>query len=440
MTADLHRLSRKKHRLFKLASRTKLDSDWGKYTRVHNDCNREFEKAKRRHLTNVHSSIVEESTGSSTRWRKVKDLAKIATHASVIPDMEDVSTTATSPEAKANLFARFFASQCSDPHSSDTLPPGAPYPTRSGDGTYDHHPVTDREVLNSLSKLSPSKSSGCPLLTNRVLREVAPSISQSLTYIFNLSLQSSTFPQDWKTAVVVPLYKQRGDASAPTNYRPVSLLPAVAKVLDAIQIKRLSSFLVKNKLLTNHQFGFLPGRSTTQQLVYVVDKWLQTQDKGSASVGVFLDFQKAFDKVWHKGLLFKLACCGVSPDALSWFESYLLDQAITVRVEGIYSKSHSISTGVPQGSHLGPILFAVFINDLTSAAQKSQTELYADDALIHKDISKDIIPQEMHSLQTSVSAASAWAQSWRGRFSPAKICSSPWQPCHKRMSAIPSVY
>ena len=262
--------------------------------------------------------------------------------------MEDGSTTATSSEAKANLFARLFASQCSDPHSSDTLPPGAPYPTRSANGSYDLHPVTDREVLNSLSKLSPSKSSGCPLLTNRVLREVALSISQSL--------QSSTFPQDWKTAVVVPLYKQRGDASAPTNYRPVSFLPAVAKVLDAIQSKRFSSFLMKNKLLTDHQFGFLPGRSTTQQLVYVVDKWLQTQDKGSASVGVFLDFQKAFDKVWHKGLLFKLACCGVSPDALSWFESYLFDRAITVRVEGIYSKSHSISTGVPQGSHCGPIL------------------------------------------------------------------------------------
>ena len=171
-------------------------------------------------------------------------------------------------------------------------------------------------MLNSRSKLSPFKSSCCLLLTNRVLREVAPFISQPLTYIFNLSLQSSTFPQDLKPAVVVPLYKQRGNASAPTNYRPLSLLPAVAKVLDAIQSKRLSSFLVKNKLLTDHQFGFLPGRSTTQQLVYVVDKWLQTQDKGSASVGVFLDFQEAFDKVWHKGLLFKLARCGVSPDAL----------------------------------------------------------------------------------------------------------------------------
>ena len=182
---------------------------------------------------------------------------------------------------------------------------------------------------------------------------------------------------------------------------------------------------MKNKLLTDHQFGFLPGRSTTQQLVYVVEKWLQTQDKGSASVWVFLDFQKTFDKVWHKGLLLKLGCCSVSPDALSWFESYLLDRAITVRVEGIYSKSHSISTGVRQGSHLGPILFAVFINDLTSAVQKSQTELYADDALIHKDISKDIIPQGMHSLQTSVSAASAWAQSWRGRFSPAKTVVLP---------------
>ena len=258
-----------------------------------------------------------------------------------------------------------------------------------------------------------------------MLREVAPSISQSLTHIFNLSLQSSTFPQDWKTAVVIPLFKQRGDASAATNYRPVSLLPAVAKVLDAIQSKRLSSFLVKNKLLTDHQFGFLPGRSTTQQLVYVVDAWLQTSDKGGSSVGVFLDFQKAFDKVWHKGLLFKLACCGVSPNAVSWFESYLLNRAIIVRVDGTYSESYPISTGVPQGSHLGPILFAVFIDDLTSAVKESQTELYADDALIHRSITKNIIPQGMESVQRSVSAASAWAQSWRGRFSPAKTVVLP---------------
>ena len=137
-----------------------------------------------------------------------------------------------------------------------------------------------------------------------------------------------------------------------------------------------------------------------------------------------MTFRKRLTKYGTKDCFSNLLA-GVSPDALSWFESYLLDRAITVRGEGIYSKSHSISTGVPQGSHSGPILFAVFINDLTSAVQKSQTELYADDALIHKDISKDIIPQEMHSLQTSVSAASAWAQSWRGRFSPAKTVVLP---------------
>ena len=103
--------------------------------------------------------------------------------------------------------------------------------------------------------------------------------------------------------------------------------PAVAKVLDAIQSKRLSSFLVKNKLLTDHQFNWLSPKTVNHTTVclYIVDKWLQTQDKVSASVGVFLDFQKAFDEMWHKGLLFKLACCGVSADALSRIESHLLD-------------------------------------------------------------------------------------------------------------------
>ena len=133
--------------------------------------------------------------------------------------------------------------------------------------------------------------------------------------------------------------------------------------MDNILSKALSSYLVKN-CLSDHQFGFLPGRSATHQLIYILDKWINASESGQASAAVFLDFQKDFDKVWHKGLLFKLATCGVTAEALEWFQSCLSDRTIAVRIEGVLSSPHVTTAGVPQGLHLGPILCAVCINDI----------------------------------------------------------------------------
>ena len=175
--------------------------------------------------------------------------------------------------AKANLLASFFSAQCSN---EDQAPPscGAPFPLPPNHPLFEFPPISEGAVLAHFQQLSHFKASGASPINNQVLREIALFISPSLTYLFNLSIRTCRFPAAWKGATVIPLYKQRGSPSSPSNYRPVSLLPAIGKALDCLQSAVLLRYLVKNHLITPHQYGFLPGRSTNLQLVCIVDKWL----------------------------------------------------------------------------------------------------------------------------------------------------------------------
>ena len=256
-------------------------------------------------------------------------------------------------------------------------------------------------------------------LATCVLHETALFIAPSLTYIFNLSLNTLTFPDSWKSAVICPLFKNRGSRKDPSNYRPVSLLSAVGKTMDALLSQSLCRYLVNEQLISNHQFGFLPGRSTTTQLVYLTDQLIKPLDNRCSTVTVFMDFMKAFDKVWHQGLLHKPAQAGLEQSALAWIKDYLSDRNIAFRVGSSLSTKHSVSTGVPQGSHLGPILFLAFINDLPATTGPG-TDIYADDTIIRQLLIPSHVEESLQSLQTAVSAAEQWASSWNGRFGHAK--------------------
>ena len=198
-----------------------------------------------------------------------------------------------------------------------------PYPSKLNQPIFDFQPISESLVLHLLQTLPTSKASGCTVLTNRVLQEIAAVIAPSLTYLYNLSVSTDTFPEDWKAATVTPIFKNKGSQLDPTNYRPVSLLPSVGKLLDKIQCCAFTKFLMNHNIPPEHQFGFLPGRSTTHQLIYIINNWYQALDRGEKCAAVFLDFQKAFHRVWHRGLMHKLACCGLQPHALHWIKSSL---------------------------------------------------------------------------------------------------------------------
>ena len=191
--------------------------------------------------------------------------------------------------------------------------------------------------------------------------------------------------------------------------------------MDQLQSEALLSHLVKNKLISAHQFGFLPYRCTAMQLVYIPETWLHSLEGDKGTVAIFINFYKAFDRVWQTGLPHKLSLLGVNTSSIDWLNNYLLDRVLHARVGSAISRTFPLSAGVPGGSHLGLVLFLAFINDLP-ATIPSPSELYADDALLHQHCSAYSF---LERLQQSITSAESWELSWHGRFGHRKTVALP---------------
>ena len=209
--------------------------------------------------------------------------------------------------------------------------------------------------------------------------------------IFENILVTSLYPDSWKLANVAPIFK-KGDKQSTNNYRPISLLPICGKMFEKIICNILYSYLNANNLITKNQSGFRPGDSTTNQLLFLVDEIHQAfKDTKSLEVcAVFLDISKAFDKVWHDGLIFKLKQNGISGSLLKFSESYLHNRKQRVVLNGSFSDYSVIQSGVPQGSVLGPLLFLIYINDLQKYT-KSNISFFADDTMLFSIVKDPVI-------------------------------------------------
>ena len=179
-----------------------------------------------------------------------------------------------------------------------------------------------------------------------------------------------TFPTSWKQAHVLPI-PRKGDKSNPLNYRPIAITSLVSKTMETIITKQLPVFLETNNLLSDHQYGFRKATSTGDLFAYAVHVWSPALESCGESRVIFLDISKAFDRVWHKGLLAKLPMFGLHHTLINWIGSFLSDRSIAVRVDGFLSNLHSINAGVPQGSVISLVLFLLFINDLLTSTSSS---------------------------------------------------------------------
>ena len=275
--------------------------------------------------------------------------------------------------------------------------------------------VSEPQMLKALQSLKVDKSPGPDGLHPRVLKEVSAEIAQPLTVLFNTTILKGKIPKAWKNAEVKPIFK-KGDKTDPGNYRPVSLTSIVCKMFESFLRDVLYDHLVKHSLLSNHQFGFCKGRSCISQLLVVIHKWMSCIDNDVPTDAIYLDLSKAFDTVPHKKLIHKLKGYGISGNILNWITDFLSDRTQYVSVNSTCSDSTPVTSGVPQGSVLGPILFIYYINDMPDVVD-CFIKLFADDAKTSNEIHS---VGDSITLQNSLNNLSSWTDQWGVNFNCGK--------------------
>ena len=266
-------------------------------------------------------------------------------------------------------------------------------------------------------KMKPSKSHGCDFIDSFSLKLAFPLIEESILHLVNLSIRESSYAHEWKTQLVLPLHK-KDDPLVGSNYRPVSHIVEIGKIVEYVVHEQVYDHFVSQQLFHANHHGFLRNHSTATALIQLYDLWLTAADKKELSAALLLDLSAAFDIVDHKIFLDKLRCYNFSEDTVSWFKSYLESRSQIVQVQTKFSDNVNLGEyGVPQGSILGPLIFLIYNNDFPASSIEGESVLYADD---NTDVvsSNDILDLKSK-LQREAHRSTEWVQDNR------MVCSGP---------------
>ena len=245
----------------------------------------------------------------------------------------------------------------------------------------------------------------------------ANEIADVYTLLFQASIDQGRLPSDWKTANIVPVFK-KGDRGRVENYRPISLTSVTSKLLEHIIHSNIMDYLDTHSLLNTYQHGFRQNRSCETQLITTVRDFSLCLNRHEQVDAVLLDFSKAFDKVDHENLLHKLSQLGIRDSIYSWIKSFLHGRTQSVLVDGSSSTPSPVTSGVPQGTVLGPLLFLVYINDInTHLSEGSKIRLFADDSLLYRTIRN---AEDSATLQSDLDTLQTWERKNKMEFHPDK--------------------
>ena len=267
-------------------------------------------------------------------------------------------------------------------------------------------------VVNSKDKISRTPEN----VPTHFIKRILPAILQPLHFIFNTSLKSNSIPAQWKSALVVPVFK-KGNRNTVSNYRPVSLTSSFSRILESILVNKIMQHLLSNDLLSSQQFGFIPNRSTSSNLLTASFEWINSLSKDLRTNVIYTDVAKAFDTVSHTKLINTLQAFSIDNAVINWVKNFLLERTQQVVINDSTSAPAKISSGVPQGSVLGPCLFNIFYNDIVSDCvepikSSGNISLFADDMKLYST--------ENSNLQQSLNLASEWTVSRQLNLAPSK--------------------
>ena len=375
--------------------------------------NQTEKQAKRQYNNKLKKELSDNSLSSKKWWGIVNSLSGRSGFTD-IPVIEHQGIPHISASEKANIFCQTFADKCTLPGASAQPQLQCPLPS-SYLGNVHFKP---KDVRNTLRNLDPGKASGPDEIPTRVLKECAAELASPLSRLFQLFFSHGLFPDQWKTARVIPIHK-RDSKSDPSKYRPISLLSVISKVMESSVHKQLQKYLLHHDLISNKQYGFRPNHSTADLLTVLSQTWNNTLDKGGEVYVVALDIKGAFDQVWHNGLCAKLSSKGITGRLHVWLQNYLQGRSINVVLSGQSSLPRPINASVPQGSILGPLLFSIFIDDVVEQC-KNNIFLYADDSTIFAPVTSSNGPEVAASLNKDLENIRKWADAWKVTFEPSK--------------------
>ena len=411
---NLRQLKKKTLRLRKHAQHVKTEDAWIKYRQSRNKLNSLIRQTKREYPSKLGEKLKQDMDNPKMWWKTVNALMK-GSNTQSLPPMKNQESDAvlTDSEDKANLLNDYFTSQTVLPNEKGIPTPLVPGKTNCSLAEID---IKQDEVRDTLASLNKNKAQGPDKIPPYLLKHCANSLSYPLWKIMKKSLNTGTLPQAWKLSHIKPIFK-KGDNTLPENYRPIALTSAVCKVLEKIIFKHLYNFLKQNNLISRYQSGFIPGDGTTNQLVDFTNMIYESFEDKKEIRAIFLDISKAFDRVWIRGLLAKLKSVGIKNKLYQWIEQYLSNRKQRVMVDECFSVWKETRAGVPQGSVLGPLLFLIFINDITDNI-KSHIKLFADDTMIFTTVEDPVRAATI--LNKDLQTIQNWSETWLVNFNAKK--------------------
>ena len=423
MTNEALRKKDLKNRLWRRYKQTRSGFDYRQYVRSKNSLRRLTRKVRFDFERRI---AADAKTAPKKFWSYVSSRTKTK---STIPSLKRKNgSLADTASEKADELNKFFATTFTNENTSNV--------PELDDGTYegsylDTFKITPDMVLKKLRELNPGKTPGLDKWHPLFLKNLADILALPLSLLFQKSLDEGYLPEDWLKACVTAIHK-KGEKNLPGNYRPVSMTSVICKLMESIVKEEIVNHMVRNKLFSTKQHGFVPFRDCMTNLLTCLELWTEMIENGEAVDVIYTDFSKAFDSVPHQRLLKKMKSLGITGSSLGWVKAFLSNRYQRVRVEDELSDWIPVISGIPQGSVLGPILFVIFINDMPDIVE-SMCQLFADDAKIFRGV--DLRDNENNlKLQTDLDKLCEWSVKWQ---LPFNICKCKVlhignnNPCHQ---------